>query len=89
MANRFGTEAYAAEELMVELGAAFLCAELGITQEVLPDHAQYVENWLQLLKSDDRAIFTAAARACEVVAYRRPVRVVYLTISMWPLLRNF
>lgn len=67
--KRFGTASYAAEELVAELGAAFLCAELGITPEVRPDHAQYLANWLQLLKSDDRAIFTAAARASDAVAF--------------------
>ncbi len=42
----------AAEELVAEIGAAFLCAELGITQDVRADHAQYLANWLQLLKRD-------------------------------------
>jgi antirestriction protein ArdC len=67
MGKRFGDRAYAAEELVAEIGAAFLCAELGITQDVRPDHASYIANWLQLLKDDNRAIFTAAARAAEAV----------------------
>lgn len=67
--TRFGEEAYAAEELVAEIGAAFLCAELGITQETRPDHAQYLANWLKLLKSDNKAIFTAAAKASEAAAY--------------------
>lgn len=71
MGKRFGDKVYAAEELVAEIGAAFLCAELGITQSVRPDHAQYLANWLTLLKDDSRAIFTAAARASEAAAYLR------------------
>lgn len=71
MGKRFGDRAYAAEELVAEIGAAFLCTELGITQEVRLDHAQYLANWLQLLRDDKKAIFTAAARAAEAAAYLR------------------
>ena len=71
MSGRFGNAAYAAEELVAEIGGAFLCSELQITQDVRPDHAAYVANWLQLLKSDPKAIFTAAARASEAVHYLR------------------
>jgi antirestriction protein ArdC len=67
--KRFGDATYAAEELVAELGAAFLCAELGITQEVRPDHAQYLAHWLKLLKEDSRALTTAAARASEAATY--------------------
>ena len=69
MGKRFGDQAYAAEELVAEIGAAFLCAELGITQEVRPDHAQYLANWLKLLKDDNRALFTATARASEAARF--------------------
>lgn len=69
MGKRFGDDAYAAEELVAEIGAAFLCAELRITPDVRPDHAQYLANWLKLLKSDSKAIFTAAARASEAATY--------------------
>lgn len=65
--GRFGTEAYAAEELIAELGAAFLCAELGIANEPRPDHAAYVQNWLKVLRNDKRAIFTAASKAQQAV----------------------
>lgn len=71
LGKRFGRHAYAAEELVAEIGAAFLCAELGITQDVRPDHAQYLAQWLTLMKSDNRAVFAAAARASEAVAYLR------------------
>ncbi|WP_439599943.1 ArdC family protein [Devosia sp.] len=67
--DRFGDQAYAAEELVAEIGSAFLCAELAITQNVRPDHAQYLASWLKLLKSDSRAVFTAAARASEATTY--------------------
>ena len=67
--NRFGTEAYAVEELIAELGAAFLCAELGISPEPRIDHARYIESWLRILKDDKRAIFTAAAKANQAVVY--------------------
>ena len=69
LAQRFGKADRAAEELVAEIGSAFLCAELGITQDVRPDHAQYLGHWLQLLKEDPKAIFTAAARASEAVNY--------------------
>ena len=52
MGKRFGDHAYAAEELVAEIGAAFLCAELGITQDTRADHAQYLAQWLKLLKDD-------------------------------------
>lgn len=67
--KRFGDAAYAAEELVAEIGSAFLCAELCITQDTRPDHAQYLSQWLKLLKDDSRAVFTAAARASEAVSY--------------------
>jgi antirestriction protein ArdC len=62
-AKRFGDHGYAREELVAELGAAFLCAELGITPEVRQDHADYLGHWLTILKEDKRAIFSAAAHA--------------------------
>jgi antirestriction protein ArdC len=69
MGKRFGDSAHGAEELVAEIGNSFLCAELGITQDVRADHAQYLAQWLKLLKDDSRAIFTAAAKASEAVAY--------------------
>lgn len=61
--KRFGDEGYAREELVAELGAAFLCADLGITPEVRDDHAEYIGHWLAILKDDKRAIFQAATHA--------------------------
>ena len=56
-------EGYAIEELVAELGAAFLCADLDLTLEPREDHAAYIANWLDVLKTDNRAIFAAASHA--------------------------
>ena len=61
--KRFGSEGYAIEELVAELGAAFLCADLDLTLEPREDHAAYIANWLDVLKADNRAIFAAASHA--------------------------
>ena len=61
----------AREELIAELGSCFLCADLGIAPELepRPDHASYLQSWLQVLSDDKRAIFAAAAHAQRAVAY--------------------
>ena len=61
--KRWGDEGYAREELVAELGAAFLCADLELTPEVREDHSAYIASWLKVLKGDKRAIFSAAAHA--------------------------
>lgn len=69
LGKRFGTEAYAAEELIAEMGSAFLCSHLGVPLEGL-QHADYLANWLQVLRHDKRAIFTAstaAQKACDYI----------------------
>jgi antirestriction protein ArdC len=66
---RFGDEGYAKEELVAELGSAFLCADLGITPEVRDDHAAYIASWLKALRNDKRLIFTAAAHAQRAADY--------------------
>jgi antirestriction protein ArdC len=66
---RFGDEGYAREELVAELGSAFLSADLGITPEVREDHAAYIATWLQVLKNDKRFIFTAAGHAQRAADY--------------------
>lgn len=60
---RFADAGYAQEELVAEVGAAFLCADLGIALEPREDHAGYLAHWLGVLKTDKRAIFQAAAHA--------------------------
>jgi antirestriction protein ArdC len=67
--KRFGDEGYAREELVAELGAAFLCADLGLTPEPGTDHAAYIQSWLKVLKNDKRAIFSAAAYAQKAADY--------------------
>jgi antirestriction protein ArdC len=67
--KRFGDEGYAMEELVAELGAAFLCSDLGLTPEPLPDHAAYIASWIKVLKNDRRAIFTAASHAQRAVDF--------------------
>jgi antirestriction protein ArdC len=61
--HRFGSEGYAVEELVAELGAAFLCADLELSLEPREDHASYIATWLKVLAADNRAVFTAAAHA--------------------------
>ena len=61
--HRFGSEGYAVEELVAELGAAFLCADLELSLEPREDHASYIATWLKVLATDNRAVFTAAAHA--------------------------
>jgi antirestriction protein ArdC len=67
--RRWGDEGYAAEELVAELGAAFLCADLQIAIEPRADHASYIALWLRVLKNDKRAIFTAASYAQAAADY--------------------
>ena len=61
--KRFGDEGYAMEELVAELGSAFLAADLALTPETRDDHAAYIASWIKVLKNDKRAIFTAASYA--------------------------
>lgn len=67
--KRWGDEGYAAEELVAELGSAFLCCDLDITPELRDDHAAYIASWLNVLQNDKRAIFTAAAHAQRAVDF--------------------
>ena len=55
--------------MVAEIGAAFLCADLGITLETREDHAAYVQSWLTVLKDNKRAIFTAASHAQKAADY--------------------
>ncbi len=67
--NRFGTRTYAAEELVAELGSSYLCAEFGFDTTVRS--ASYIDTWIELLKHDNRAIFTAASKASKAAEYLR------------------
>ena len=61
--KRRGDDGYATEELVAELGSAFLCASLDLSPELREGQASYIEHWLSALKSDKRAIFSAASHA--------------------------
>lgn len=63
-------QGYAAEELVAEMGAAFLCAEYGITGDLR--HEGYIADWIKALKDDKRAIFRAASRASKAAAFLSP-----------------
>ncbi|MEC3949273.1 ArdC family protein [Sphingobium sp. HWE2-09] len=63
LSGRFGSESYAVEELVAELGAAFIAGKLGLPSDPRKDHAPYIASWLKVLKNDSRAIFTAASKA--------------------------
>jgi antirestriction protein ArdC len=67
--KKWGDEGYAKEELVAEIGASFLCADIGLTPTIREDHAPYIQNWLQVLKNDKRAIFKAAAYAQKAFDY--------------------
>ncbi|TAJ36852.1 MAG: DUF1738 domain-containing protein [Reyranella sp.] len=69
LTTRFGTHDYAMEELIAELGAAYLCAEFFVLHIPRKDHAAYIGEWLEVLKGDKRAIFTAATKANEAVGW--------------------
>jgi antirestriction protein ArdC len=74
--KRFGDPGYAREELVAELGAAFLCADLDLELTPRDDHAAYLGHWLQVLKVEPRFLFTAAAhaqRACDYLHSRQTV----------------
>ena len=61
--GRFGSAAYAAEECCVEILSGLVLADLGIAHHPRPDHAAYIASWIEVLKDDPRAIFTAASKA--------------------------
>ena len=67
--RRFGDHGYALEELVAEIGAAFLCADLGVTNEPREDHAAYIASWLKALKNDKKFVFVAAGHAQRAADY--------------------
>jgi len=67
--KRFGDRAYAAEELVAELGAAFMCAEFGY--DAVTQHAAYIQNWIKMIKDDPKAFVTASSKASQAVEYLR------------------
>jgi antirestriction protein ArdC len=78
LGKRFGDNAYAVEELVAELAAAFTLSHLGLSTEPRADHAQYIASWLKVLRADKKAIFTAASKAQQAADFmvsqsQRPV----------------
>jgi antirestriction protein ArdC len=69
--KQWGDEGYAQEELVAELGAASLCADLELATEPRDENASYIANWLERLKSDTRFTFKAAAHAQRATDYLR------------------
>ena len=69
LSGRFGTDAYAVEELIAELSAAFTCAHLGISTVPRPDHAAYLSSWIRVLRADTSALFHAASKAQAATDY--------------------
>lgn len=67
--KKWGDAGYAVEELVAELGSAFLCADLQITPEVREDHASYIDSWLKVLKDDKKAVFSAASHASKAADF--------------------
>lgn len=67
--KQWGDQGYAREELVAELGAAFLCADLGLDLEPREDHASYIASWLEVLKQDKRFIFSAARHAQRAIDF--------------------
>lgn len=67
LGQRFGKEIYAAEELVAEIGAAFLCAEFGVAGKL--QHASYIQSWIRVLQNDKNAIFTASRLAQDATDY--------------------
>src|SRR6266478_3823217 len=87
----WGDEGYSREELVAELGSAFLCADLELHQEPREDNAAYIATWLEVLKNDNRAIFAAAAHAQRAADYLNqraaPQDAAYVTqIAAYPLM---
>jgi len=65
----FGSPVYCREELIAEMGAAFLCAEVGISPVVLENQAAYVQGWLGKIRGDKRLVVIAAAQAQKAADY--------------------
>lgn len=74
--KRFDDASYAMEELVAELGAAFVCAYLDLAPEPREDHAAYITHWIKVLKEDKRAIFAASSQAQRATDYLNDLQTV-------------
>jgi len=59
------------DEVIVELTSSFVMADLGIAHRAHAEHAAYIASWIEILKDDPRAIFTAASKASKAAEYLR------------------
>ena len=69
MGKSFGDKDYAFEELIAELGSAFICGTIGLESKPREDHAQYLASWLRELKNDNKFIIQAASKAQKAADY--------------------
>ncbi len=67
--ERFGDDAYAVEELVAELGAAFWCAQAGLSASTRDDHAGYLAGWVKILREQSRVLLTVASKAQAALDY--------------------
>jgi antirestriction protein ArdC len=67
--KKFGDEAYAFDELCAEMTAALVGADLALPTSHIDDHASYIASWLRVLRRDNRAVMTAAAKAEAAASY--------------------
>ena len=65
----FGSQSYSKEELVAEMGAAFLCADAGISNEVIDNQASYIDGWLSRLRKDKKLLLQAAGKAQRAADY--------------------
>jgi antirestriction protein ArdC len=73
--KQWGDEGYAREELVAEIGSAFLCADLNVSNVIRDDHSSYIDAWIKVLKGDKRAIFQAASMATKAAEYLHSLQV--------------
>src|SRR5690606_37624584 len=71
--KRFGDHQYAVEELIAELGSAFLCAEYQIATAEKGDHAAYIAHWLKVLKDNKHCLISAASEASKAVTFMKNI----------------
>ncbi|MEE8587689.1 MAG: zincin-like metallopeptidase domain-containing protein, partial [Acidobacteriota bacterium] len=71
---RFGSTDYSQEELVAEMGAAFLCGHCGIEQATVENSAAYIQGWLKKLKGDHKLVVIAAAQAQKAADFIRGIR---------------
>ncbi len=81
LTTRFATQAYAAEELVAELGEAFILAELGLAPEPHINHAAYMAGWLPLVRDNSRALIIAASLASKAAQFLKAASFMALPVG--------